>query len=229
MKININKQSGFSLIELMVSIAISIFLLGAIFSFFVGNLSTQKNTIKELSLNRELRLSTDLFTSELRRAGYYPAPSATFPTTAQISAVTTAGINPSNSCILFSAYNLLATPTLEASGFRYISGTRTINGVADTAVNVLQIRIDATGKCNATSDDINSTKWEDITDPTVIKINSFSVQSDSNDPAKINISYEAETIVNSKNSASTKANIKANNLSIYTPNITTIKSLSASE
>lgn len=110
---NLAKQNGFSLIELMISLAISIFLLGAIFSFFTGNLSMQKNTLQELNLNREIRFGTDIVNSELKRAAYYPD---TITASADINKLQPI-ISKDKKCILFQYYNTASPLPWRYPGF----------------------------------------------------------------------------------------------------------------
>ena len=211
------KQNGFSLIELMISLAISIFLLGAIFSFFTGNLSMQKNTLQELNLNREIRFGTDIVNSELKRAGYYPD---TIIASADIDKLQPI-ISMDNKCILFQYYNTASPATVEISGFRWISGIRAINGL-NRNISVLQLRNNSAGKCNPEKDDITSANWEDLTNPSSINVTAFSIQNSSSDPSKIDIKYQAETISNAG-----KALTKTDNFSVYLPNINKVNNLPA--
>jgi prepilin-type N-terminal cleavage/methylation domain-containing protein len=207
------KQNGFSLIELMISLAISIFLLGAIFSFFTGNLSMQKNTLQELNLNREIRFGTDIVNSELKRAGYYPD---TIIASADINKLQPI-ISKDKKCILFQYYNTASPATVEISGFRWISGTR-----QGKSISVLQMRNNSAGKCNPDTDTITSDNWEDLTNPSSINVTAFSIQNSSSDPSKIDIKYQAETISNAG-----KALTKTDNFSVYLPNINKLTNLPA--
>lgn len=214
---NLAKQNGFSLIELMISLAISIFLLGAIFSFFTGNLSMQKNTLQELNLNREIRFGTDIVNSELKRAAYYPDTITAFADINKLQPI----ISKDKKCILFQYYNTASPPAVEISGFRWISGSRTINGLRKN-ISVLQMRNHSAGKCNPATDSITSDNWEDLTNPSSIKVIALSIQNSSSDPSKIDIQYQAETI-----SKAGKALTKTDHFSVYLPNVNKVTNLTA--
>jgi prepilin peptidase dependent protein B len=187
-------SAGFTLIELMISLAISSLLLGAIFSFFSSNLSTQKNVLQELNLNRETRLALDLISSEIKRAGFSPAN-----ITPDLD-VSQATISSDKKCILFNYNNKTATIASDKaiSGFRWFSSS---------PISVLQMRNKAAGTC----DDADSVNWENITNSKTINITAFSVKNSTSDPSKIDITFTAE--------ASSKTKIKAEQFSIYMPNI----------
>ncbi|WP_410499945.1 prepilin-type N-terminal cleavage/methylation domain-containing protein [Chitinibacter sp. S2-10] len=168
MKAHFKRQSGLSLIELLISLAIGLLLLSAIIAYFYGSLGAQKNVLREMNLSKEMRFAENLLISELRRSGFYPASLAT-PNLSTLQP----GIY-STSCILSSYY----TPdgsTLNYSGFRFIS-------------NQLQMRNNAAGKC---SDAADSGNWESLIDSSRITITAFSITSDSASPGTLALSYEA--------------------------------------
>jgi prepilin-type N-terminal cleavage/methylation domain-containing protein len=198
-----SKQAGLSLIELMVSIAISLLLLLAISSYFFSSIGSQKNTLMELNLSKELRQTENIITSELRRAGFHPQLAGFTPNTAALKPVI-----PNANCILTSYYNTSGSE-LNYSGFRLIS-------------NRIQMRNSSTGKC---SDAADSTNWESITDPIRVKVNSFSLTSDTSSPADISINYEASINKNDGtkiSNANEQTKIKVENLSIHMFNVAAI-------
>ncbi|WP_410498466.1 PilW family protein [Chitinibacter sp. S2-10] len=64
------KISGFTLIELMISMVIGLLLLSAAFSFFLSNMSSVRDLMVYSKVQQELRMVSDLIQRELRRAGY---------------------------------------------------------------------------------------------------------------------------------------------------------------
>jgi type IV pilus assembly protein PilW len=73
-------QTGFSLVELMVAIAVALFLIGGV----VSMLATTRNTFKDQSrlaqLQDDQRLAMTLIANVVQSAGYYPDPLLMTPT-----------------------------------------------------------------------------------------------------------------------------------------------------
>lgn len=69
-KSDLKKQNGLTLIEILVSLAISMFLLLGLSSFFIKNLQTQSDTVKASTLNQDLRQAVMLISRDIKRAGY---------------------------------------------------------------------------------------------------------------------------------------------------------------
>jgi len=69
-RIILKKQEGLTLIEILVSLAIAMFLLLGLSSFFIKNLQTQSDTIKASTLNQDLRQAVMLISRDIKRAGY---------------------------------------------------------------------------------------------------------------------------------------------------------------
>ena len=71
-----NNQSGFTLVELMISMAVSSVLLAAMVMAFTGQ-SSSYNTQEEITaLQEDVRAAMDLMSSEIRMAGYNPTGNA---------------------------------------------------------------------------------------------------------------------------------------------------------
>jgi prepilin peptidase dependent protein B len=64
-------QSGLSLVELMVAVAIGLIVIAAIFSFFTRHLRESRAVQVELRLMQDLRSASDLIARDLRRAGHW--------------------------------------------------------------------------------------------------------------------------------------------------------------
>lgn len=64
-------NAGFSLVELLVSLATGLFLLAGVMGIFSTTLSSQGTSLKTTRLNQELRSAMDLISGDLRRAGYW--------------------------------------------------------------------------------------------------------------------------------------------------------------
>lgn len=64
-------QRGLSLVELMVGIALGLFLVAGASTLFVSHLTSSRSLLVEARLNQDLRAAADLITRDLRRAGYW--------------------------------------------------------------------------------------------------------------------------------------------------------------
>ena len=105
------KQSGLSMIELMISIAIGLIVVSGVIGMFVSTVTSNANNLKMTRLNQDLRAVMDIVTRDIRRAGYWGGV-----TTGAVTALGVPGnINPfrvitaaaniagtANSCITFS-------------------------------------------------------------------------------------------------------------------------------
>ena len=63
-------QRGLSIVELMVGIAVGMFLVAGAVTMFVGNLTSSRQLLVEARVNQDLRATVDLISRDLRRAGY---------------------------------------------------------------------------------------------------------------------------------------------------------------
>ena len=65
----VNKQRGFTLIELMVSMLIGLVILSAVIGMFVSMVKADNDYLKSVRLNQELRAAMSLIARDIRRAG----------------------------------------------------------------------------------------------------------------------------------------------------------------
>jgi Tfp pilus assembly protein PilW len=70
-KIKKKKLSGFSLLELMISLFIGLFIIGAIFTFFVSAKVANRITDRVANLQETGRYAIDIIGRDISRAGYY--------------------------------------------------------------------------------------------------------------------------------------------------------------
>ncbi|MBK6867741.1 MAG: prepilin-type N-terminal cleavage/methylation domain-containing protein [Burkholderiales bacterium] len=64
-------QAGLTLVELLVGIAIGLFLIAGATSLFLSNLDASRRLLLETRLNQNIRSAAELITRDLRRAGYW--------------------------------------------------------------------------------------------------------------------------------------------------------------
>lgn len=62
---------GMSIIELLIGVAIGLFILAGASTMFVGNVTNSRRLLLEARLNQDLRATMDLVTRDLRRGGYW--------------------------------------------------------------------------------------------------------------------------------------------------------------
>jgi type IV pilus assembly protein PilW len=67
------RQAGVSLVELMVGIALGLFIVAAALLTSVGHLADNRRLLLETQVQQDLRASADIVTRDLRRAGYWAA------------------------------------------------------------------------------------------------------------------------------------------------------------
>jgi type IV pilus assembly protein PilW len=64
-------QQGLSIVELMVGIAMGLFITAGAIKLFVDNLGSNRQLLLETRLNQELRTAADIVARALRRASYW--------------------------------------------------------------------------------------------------------------------------------------------------------------
>lgn len=65
------RQTGLGLIEIMVAIALGLFLVASVAALVVGQLAEQRRLLLESRLSQDLRATADLIVRDLRRAGHW--------------------------------------------------------------------------------------------------------------------------------------------------------------
>lgn len=68
------KQTGLTLIEMMIAMVLGLFVVGVIITVFSTNVRSSTENIKMIRLNQELRGVMTLMSDELKRAGYSADP-----------------------------------------------------------------------------------------------------------------------------------------------------------
>nr|WP_314900173.1 prepilin-type N-terminal cleavage/methylation domain-containing protein [uncultured Deefgea sp.] len=183
---SMRRARGFNLIELMVAMAIGVFLLLGASTFFVNMLKSTGDNLTRNKLDAELRLALQFISNDVKRAGYYQGkPSLD---TADLAALTAAsitgnGINvvnasvnpdtflrmyrpsvtPAGSCLLYGYNrngNLIGTNRVDQYDDGELTGIRLSNGV-------LQVRTSCVA-CSYTS--CSAGTWSDLTDSALLEI-----------------------------------------------------------
>lgn len=163
LKIILKKLYGFTLVEIMVALAINAIIFIALISMFGANLTHYRKTLDTNRLYLQLQGALDLISNDIRRAGYWTNASNDIGTGGNTNPFMTSGTDiqtgASNTCILISydRDNNGSIPAISANYDDERYGYRLNN-------SAIQSRPwGATFACNATD-------WENITDPTVITV-----------------------------------------------------------
>jgi prepilin peptidase dependent protein B len=90
-------QRGLSIVELMVGVAIGLFIVGGAVKLFIDMFSNNRRLLIETRVNQDLRAAADIIARDIRRAGYWQGAASalnvapgTVPTTNPYSAATIA-------------------------------------------------------------------------------------------------------------------------------------------
>ena len=151
-------QRGLSMVELLVGVAIALFIAAAGATLLAGNLRESRNLLLEARLMQDLRTATDVISRDLRRAGYWGAATDGV-WTAQAASV---AANP---------YVVIA-PSLAASdavSFRY-SRDATENNVVDTNEQ-FGFRL----RNRVIEMQLGAGNWQALTDAGTLDVTEFSV------------------------------------------------------
>ncbi len=149
--LNHNKQHGFTLIELMISLLIGLLLMLGLTTFLANGITSNNQILQAIQLNQEMRAIMTLISRDLRRAGYW-ANAATTGNPFQTITIQ----NSPNPCILFSYdrndSGSLVAPNNVKYGYIWNSGA-------------VWMRSNGAGDCS-----FNTTNWEALNDATVVTI-----------------------------------------------------------
>jgi prepilin peptidase dependent protein B len=78
----LHSQRGLSIIELMVGVAIGMFIIGGAIKLFVDIFSNNRRLLIEARVNQDLRAAADIIARDVRRAGYWSGAPAAFASSA---------------------------------------------------------------------------------------------------------------------------------------------------
>ena len=149
--------AGFSLVELMVSIAIGLFLIAVTLTLFGSSIKSSRDVLASARLNQELNAVMQVMVDDIRRAGYSDGDQAVYSNgaTADLSI-------PAANCIVYS-YDRDDSGAIEDDekhGFR-LSG-----GAVDYLVSSTNAPLGTCGTGNGNS-------WQPLTDDDVVEVTSL--------------------------------------------------------
>lgn len=158
-------RRGFTLVELLIALALNAIILTALISIFIANLYHYRNVINTNRLEQTLQAAMDIMANDIRRAGYWSNASNDLALDQNNNPFMASGLDValgnSNTCILFSYDHDFngALPSISSSYDDERYGYR-LNGQA------IQSRPwGATFSCSA-----SASAWENITDPTIVTV-----------------------------------------------------------
>lgn len=71
LRLHRSRHRGFSVVELLVGVAIGLFIIGGAVKLFVDALQGNRRLLLETRINQELRAAADIVARDLRRSGYW--------------------------------------------------------------------------------------------------------------------------------------------------------------
>lgn len=188
-EIRIGVQHGLGIVEMLVSVALSLIAVTVMVVLMANTLGTGSETIQMARLSQELRASIQLMSRDLRRANYHSGYLNCFANSdcrndlGIATYVNTININADGNCFW---YWLDRDGDADLSndavgGFRYST-------VGD--IGVLQMRI--AGNAAANCDD--AAGWELITDPDTIDITAFNISNSDSYTENLTSAGDVQTV-----------------------------------
>lgn len=147
-------QRGLSIVELMVGVAIGMFIVGGAIKLFVDVFGDNRRLLVEARVNQDLRAAADIIARDLRRAGYWrnslTGVSAIPPALPAANPYGAATFNAGDVDYAYDRDGDAAVTGGERAGFQLRGG-------------VLEMRTSAAGS------------WQALTDPLAVQVTTFSI------------------------------------------------------
>lgn len=147
-----NNQTGYTLIELMIGMAVGLIVLSGALFLYLQIFNVSKATLASTQLNRELSILLDTMSGEIRRHGYSASS-----TGGPYQASSSAGLSVAGSCILY-GYDVDADGTQddnESRGFMLAAGKVLFAKTASAACGSTANWIDLTSLDAVSVSDLN--------------------------------------------------------------------------
>lgn len=186
-------EQGFTLVEILIAMALGLIIIGGAFSYFLSTLTTSKAMLSQSKLQQEVRASADLMQRDIRRAGHRP--------TGDLAAVTTVYLGSSvaggaNNCILYSYID--ERGTLRQGGFTRHSDNRLYIYIQSTSPYTAATTVNTTCPADSNPSSWASNGWTAVTPPTANSNNTntplvtgFSVASNPVNPKLITLTISS--------------------------------------
>lgn len=184
-RVNNSTQNGFSLVELMVGVAVGFFVVLAASAIYLNTFSSSAVSMHQVRLNQSMRAIMDVMVFDIHRAGAWGGASSGVsnnPFTRRVgdgrtdtNVIADLYVNADGSCILYS-YDVnqndgvdvfdSTTNTSEFFGFRYNSTTQQIEVLDQTdPTKRVSNTADAIANCSA-----NTINWQPVNLPNEILV-----------------------------------------------------------
>ena len=92
----LQRQRGLSIIELLIGVAVGLFILGGALKLFGDYINNNRRLVLETRVNQDMRAAADLIARDLRRAGYWGNSTAGVVTTNNMPVALTSPYAPIN-------------------------------------------------------------------------------------------------------------------------------------
>ena len=160
-------QRGLSIVELLVAMAIGLFLSAVGTTLLVSQLHESRSLLVEARLMQDLRTAADLISRDLRRAGYWGAAATGVWTRDE----TPGGVPVASNLYVALAPGASATTSAstDAVSFRYSRDARENNAVDTNEQFCFRLRR------NVIEMQLGSSNWQALTDANTLSISAFSV------------------------------------------------------
>lgn len=151
-------QRGLTMVELLIGMAVGLFIVAAAASLMTGNLRESRNLVIESRLMQDLRTAADMITRDLRRAGYWAAANT--------------GVRGDGASAIIANPYADVTPVTAAAdnvSFRFSRDTTENNTVDSNEQFGFRLRN------GAIELQLGAGNWQALTDATTLTITQFSV------------------------------------------------------
>ena len=98
-------NSGFTLIELMIGIAVSLVVMAGVANVFVSTVKSSSETLTSSKLNQDLQAIMNIMTDDIRRAGYWNSLASDAASSNPFTNTDNLYINNTEDCILYAYDN----------------------------------------------------------------------------------------------------------------------------
>lgn len=156
------RQRGLSMVELMIGLALGLFLVAGAVSVFVTHMSNSRTLLVEARLNQDLRAAADMVARDIRRAGYW---GSAIKGTIVTGTATAGATNP---------YQAIASTATQIT-YNFSRDAKRATPVVDNDALDTDEQFGFQLSGGKVRMRVNSTTWQDVTDPTVVTITGFAV------------------------------------------------------
>ncbi|WP_028455482.1 PilW family protein [Chitinilyticum litopenaei] len=195
---------GFTLIEILVALAIGMLVIGAAYSYFLSTLRTSSALVAQSRLQQEVRLAAELMQRDIRRAAYRPANAAGVNATPLYIGKTSSTL-PSANCLIYAYYDPDSTTTVRHGGFVW-HGNR-----------LYMKKPDSTSAACPNDASADSNNWLPISSESTAQITGLSLIAISSTPPQLRMAMSARSPRDSAVNFSLSQNITLPNLPAITP------------